>query len=132
MNDSLSTERALSALAARRRSLYLRVHCWAALIATPFLLLATLTGLLYVFVPQIEARLYEGLDRVAPRGVMLPLDRSVAAAQGAVPMAWRCARCCRPSRPATASRSCSSRRAGTRQPAIITARRPRPHRRRAR
>ncbi|KQQ93665.1 PepSY domain-containing protein [Massilia sp. Leaf139] len=85
MNDSLSTERALSALAARRRSLYLRVHCWAALIATPFLLLATLTGLLYVFVPQIEARLYEGLDRVAPRGVMLPLDRSVAAAQGAVP-----------------------------------------------
>jgi uncharacterized iron-regulated membrane protein len=72
------------ALAARRRSLYLRVHCWAALIASPFLLIATLTGLLYVFVPQVEARLYGGLDHVTPAGSMLPLDRSVAAAQAAV------------------------------------------------
>ena len=74
----------LAALSARRRSLYLRVHCWAALIASPFLLVAALTGLLYVFVPQIEARLYRQLDHVTPGGTMLPLDRSVAAAQGAV------------------------------------------------
>ena len=73
------------ALAARRRSLYLRVHAWAALIASPFILLATLTGLLYVFVPQIEARLYRGLDHVSPSGSMLALDRSVAAAQAAAP-----------------------------------------------
>lgn len=72
-----------AALAARRRSLYLRVHAWAALIASPFLLVATLTGLLYVFVPQVEARLYGGLDRVTPSGTMLVLDRAVAAAQGA-------------------------------------------------
>ena len=70
-------------LAARRRSLYLRVHCWAALIASPFLLIATLTGLLYVFVPQIEARLYGGLDHVTPGAASLPLDRQVAAAQTA-------------------------------------------------
>jgi uncharacterized iron-regulated membrane protein len=72
-------------LRARRRSLYLRVHCWAALIASPFLLLATLTGLLYVFVPQVEARLYGGLDQVTARGAMLPLDRSVQAAQAVAP-----------------------------------------------
>lgn len=85
MNDATSHAPVLSALSARRRSLYLRVHCWAALIASPFLLLATLTGLLYVFVPQVEARLYGELDRVTPNGSMLPLDRTVAAAQGAVP-----------------------------------------------
>jgi uncharacterized iron-regulated membrane protein len=84
-NIEAGVHTALPALAARRRSLYLRVHCWAALIASPFLLVATLTGLLYVFVPQIEARLYGGLDHVKATGSMLPLDRSVAAAQGAVP-----------------------------------------------
>lgn len=71
--------------AARRRSLYLRVHAWAALIASPFLLLATLTGLLYVFVPQVEARLYGGLDHVTPSGGMRALDQAVAAAQTVAP-----------------------------------------------
>jgi len=85
MNTATSDSPARPPLAARRRSLYLRVHCWAALVASPFLLIATLTGLLYVFVPQIEARLYGGLEHVAPAGGMLPLDRSVAAAQAAVP-----------------------------------------------
>ncbi|MGX4640195.1 PepSY-associated TM helix domain-containing protein [Massilia sp. SYSU DXS3249] len=72
---------ALAGLAARRRSLLLRVHCWAALIASPFILVATLTGLVYVFTPQVEARLYAHLERVEPRGARLPLDASVAAAQ---------------------------------------------------
>jgi uncharacterized iron-regulated membrane protein len=66
MNESLSDALAVRALAARRRSLYLRVHFWAALIASPFVLLATLTGLLYVLVPQVEARLYARLDHVQP------------------------------------------------------------------
>ncbi|MFC5458790.1 PepSY-associated TM helix domain-containing protein [Massilia niabensis] len=75
----------LAALPARRRSLLLRVHFWAALIASPFILVATLTGLVYIFTPQVEARLYAHLDRVTPAGAMLPLDRSVAAARMAAP-----------------------------------------------
>ncbi len=72
-------------LAARRRSLFWRIHFWAALIASPFVLLATLTGIVYIFTPQIEACLYAGLERVAPAGQRLPLDAAVAAAQRAAP-----------------------------------------------
>lgn len=77
------------ALAARRRSLYLRVHGWAALIASPFILLATLTGLLYIFTPQLEARLYTPLESVVPAGAARPLDASVAAAGAAAPPGYR-------------------------------------------
>jgi uncharacterized iron-regulated membrane protein len=84
MNKATPDAPGIAGLSARRRSLYLRVHAWAALIASPFLLVATLTGLLYVFVPQVEARLYGGLDHVTPAPAMLPLNRPVAAAQGAV------------------------------------------------
>lgn len=74
-------------LAARRRSLFWRIHFWAALIASPFVLLATLTGLLYIFTPQIEAGLYGHLERVTPPAgaAMLPLDAAVAAARSVVP-----------------------------------------------
>jgi len=75
-------------LIARRKSLYWRIHFWAALIASPFALVATLTGILYVFTPQIEARLYQHLDHVAPQGSMLPLDAAVAAAERAAPRGW--------------------------------------------
>lgn len=82
MEDSVDS---LSSLAARRRSLFWRIHFWAALIASPFALVATLTGLAYVFTPQIEARLYGGLERVAPEGARLPLDAAVEAARRAAP-----------------------------------------------
>lgn len=74
-------------LAARRRSLFWRIHFWAALIASPFVLIATLTGLLYIFTPQIEAYLYGHLERVTPAAgaAMLPLDGMVAAARAAAP-----------------------------------------------
>ncbi len=75
----------LPSLAARRRSLFWRIHFWAAMIASPFALVATLTGLLYIFTPQIEAQLYGGLERVAPQGARLPLDAAVEAAQRAAP-----------------------------------------------
>jgi uncharacterized iron-regulated membrane protein len=75
-----------TSLHARRRSLFWRIHFWAALIASPFALVATLTGLLYVFTPQIEAALYGHLERVTPRAAaMMPLDAAVAAARRAVP-----------------------------------------------
>ena len=75
-------------LLARRKGLYWRIHFWAALIASPFALVATLTGILYVFTPQIEARLYQHLDHVAPQSSMLPLDAAVAAAERAAPRGW--------------------------------------------
>jgi uncharacterized iron-regulated membrane protein len=71
----------LADLSARRRSLYWRIHFWAAFIASPFTLLAALTGLLYIFTPQIEARLYQHLDHVAPAASMLPLDAALASAR---------------------------------------------------
>jgi len=76
-----------TSLHARRRSLFWRIHFWAALIASPFALVATLTGLLYVFTPQIEATLYGHLERVTPPAgaAPLPLDAAVAAARRAVP-----------------------------------------------
>jgi uncharacterized iron-regulated membrane protein len=76
-------------LAARQRglrSLLWRIHFWAALIASPFALIATLTGILYIFTPQIEGVLYARLERVTPVGAMRPLDEAVAAAQAAAPM----------------------------------------------
>ena len=64
-----------------RRTLLWRIHLWAALIASPFAVVACLTGLLYAFTPQIEKALYGRLDRVAPAERRLPLDEAVAAAR---------------------------------------------------
>lgn len=73
---------------AQRRSLLWRVHFWSALIASPFVLLACLTGLLYVFTPQIERAMYRTLDTVAPQAQARPLDDAVAAARQAMPEGW--------------------------------------------
>jgi uncharacterized iron-regulated membrane protein len=75
----------LADVTARRRSLYWRIHFWAALIASPFTLIAALTGILYIFTPQVEARLYRHLDHVVPAASMLPLDVALASAQRAAP-----------------------------------------------
>ena len=53
---------------ARRRSLLWRIHAWAALIASPFALVAALSGMLYAFTPQLEAMLHGHLDKVVPMG----------------------------------------------------------------
>jgi uncharacterized iron-regulated membrane protein len=68
-----------------RRTLLWRIHLWAALIASPFAVVACLTGLLYAFTPQIEKALYGRLDRVAPSERRLPLDEAVAAARLVAP-----------------------------------------------
>jgi len=70
------------------RALLWRVHFWAALIASPFALLAALTGILYIFTPQIEARLHGHLDRVAPTVGTRSLEDSVRAAVAAAPTGW--------------------------------------------
>jgi uncharacterized iron-regulated membrane protein len=68
-----------------RRTLLWRIHLWAALIASPFAVVACLTGLLYAFTPQIEKALYGGLDRVVPGEQRRPLDEAVAAARLVAP-----------------------------------------------
>lgn len=83
--DSGLAEPSLSTL---RKSLFWRIHFWAALIASPFALIASLTGILYIFTPQIEAELYSELDYVAPAGAMRPLDDAVAAATAAATAGW--------------------------------------------
>lgn len=75
---------------AYRRGLLWRIHFWAALLATPFTLVAAFTGLIYVFTPQIERALYTHLDKVAPMASnVLSLDTMVHSAHGAVPPGWR-------------------------------------------
>jgi uncharacterized iron-regulated membrane protein len=78
----------LAPLKVRRRSLLWRLHFWSALIASPFVLVACLTGLLYVFTPQIERALHGHLDSVVPQAEARPLDEAVAAAQNVVPEDW--------------------------------------------
>jgi len=63
--------------------LFWRIHFWAGLISAPIVIFAALTGLLYALSPQIEARLYAGLDHVtasASPAVKASLDQQVAAA----------------------------------------------------
>ncbi|MEC5217870.1 putative iron-regulated membrane protein [Actimicrobium sp. GrIS 1.19] len=81
----MTTPTLTTSLRARRHSLLVRIHLWSALIATPLVVIAALTGLLYLFTPQIEAVLYDHLDHVAVGGVPLALDRQVAAAVAAAP-----------------------------------------------
>ena len=75
--------------AAKRRCAWWRIHFWAALLASPLALAAALTGLLYVFTPQIEHHLYAHLDEVVPQAQMRSLDEAFNAAQTAVPADWR-------------------------------------------
>jgi len=72
-------------LIARRKGVFWRIHLWAAFIATPFALIGALTGMLYIFTPQIESVQHGHLDRVAPAATRVPLDDLVAAAQRAAP-----------------------------------------------
>ena len=89
MNDSNNDcSTVQSSILTRRKSLFWRIHFWAAVIASPFALIAALTGILYIFTPQIEAVLYDRLDHVAPAGAMHPLDDAVAAARVAAPSGW--------------------------------------------
>lgn len=79
----------------QRRALLWRVHLWAAVIASPFLLAACITGLIYVLAPTIERIQHGHLDSVAvpqdrPSAQAKPsLDMAVAAALAAAPQGWK-------------------------------------------
>ena len=66
--------------------LLLRLHFYAGLLVAPFLLVAALTGLAYVFAPQIERVVHaDELVVAAPAGTPRPLAEQVAAARAAHP-----------------------------------------------
>jgi uncharacterized iron-regulated membrane protein len=78
-----------TATLAQRKSLFWRIHFWAALIASPFAVIGALTGILYIFTPQIEAQLHGHLDVVQPAEKRQPLDAAIAAAQAAAPVGFQ-------------------------------------------
>ncbi|WP_159942606.1 MULTISPECIES: PepSY domain-containing protein [unclassified Nocardiopsis] len=67
------------------RQLLLRLHFYAGVLVAPFVLVAALTGLLYVYTPQMEQALYADQLRVDPGADALPLQDQVDAAVAAHP-----------------------------------------------
>lgn len=65
--------------------LFWRLHFWAGLIGAPIVVFAALTGLLYVFTPQIEAWRHAELDRVPVGSTLRPLDEQVLSVRQAFP-----------------------------------------------
>ncbi|WP_017598475.1 PepSY-associated TM helix domain-containing protein [Nocardiopsis lucentensis] len=67
------------------RPLVLRLHFYAGVFVAPFVLIAAVTGLLYVWTPQIEDAAYADLLRVEPAGETLPLHEQVRVAREELP-----------------------------------------------
>lgn len=65
--------------------LFRRLHFWGGLVGAPIVLFAALTGLLYVFTPQVEAWRHGHLDTVAVGPARVQLDQQVDAALAAAP-----------------------------------------------
>jgi uncharacterized iron-regulated membrane protein len=85
VSSSTSSGRPAGAPILALRGLFWRVHFWAGLLTAPLVLWAAATGLLYVFTPQIEARLHASLDQAEGTGVAQPMDLQWAAALAAQP-----------------------------------------------
>lgn len=67
------------------RPLLLRLHFYAGVLVAPFVVVACVTGLAYLFSPQLSDALYAEQLVVAPSGTPRPLDDQVAAALAAHP-----------------------------------------------
>ncbi|WP_017543524.1 PepSY-associated TM helix domain-containing protein [Nocardiopsis prasina] len=70
---------------AQLRPLVLRLHFYAGVLVAPFLLVATVSGLLYVWTPQVEQVLYADQLRVPAAEESLPLAEQVRIARAEVP-----------------------------------------------
>lgn len=67
-------------------ALLLRLHFYAGILVAPFLLVAALTGLAYVFAPQMERVVYADELVVAdPGGQTVPVAQQIAAARATHP-----------------------------------------------
>ncbi|MER7556416.1 PepSY domain-containing protein [Nocardioides sp. NPDC126508] len=67
------------------RPLVLRLHFYAGVLVAPFVLVASVTGLLYTIAPQVEQIAYHDLTHVTPAGETVPLAEQVAAARATHP-----------------------------------------------
>ncbi|MFD2491242.1 PepSY-associated TM helix domain-containing protein [Amycolatopsis jiangsuensis] len=67
------------------RPLLLRLHFYAGVFVGPFLLVAALTGIAYVWTPQVEQAVYAHELHVPAAPGAVPLDRQVALAGAEVP-----------------------------------------------
>jgi uncharacterized iron-regulated membrane protein len=64
-----------------------RWHFYAGLFVIPFMLMLALTGIVYLFKPQLDAVMYRNLMFVQPTGTFLPYTQQVDAAKAAFPEA---------------------------------------------
>lgn len=67
------------------RRLLLRLHFYAGILIAPFVVIAAVTGLMYVYTPQLEQALYAEQLRVEPSDGAVSLERQAAAAARAHP-----------------------------------------------
>ncbi|MDQ4111025.1 MAG: PepSY domain-containing protein [Actinomycetota bacterium] len=67
------------------RPLVLRLHFYAGVLVAPFILIASVTGLLYTIAPQVEQIAYHDLTHVTPSGDHVTLAEQIAAARASHP-----------------------------------------------
>ncbi|WP_019806741.1 PepSY-associated TM helix domain-containing protein [Saccharomonospora halophila] len=67
------------------RALLLRLHFHAGVFVAPFLVIAALSGLLYVFTPQLDEMVYDDVVHVPDAATSLPLAEQVRAGTAARP-----------------------------------------------
>jgi uncharacterized iron-regulated membrane protein len=65
-----------------------RIHFWAAIVSSPFALIAVLTGMLYLFTPQIERIRYQSIDYVTEGLTRFSVDSMLVSAKKSVPSEW--------------------------------------------
>ncbi|OLR92834.1 PepSY-associated TM helix domain-containing protein [Actinokineospora bangkokensis] len=67
------------------RPLLMRLHFYAGVFIGPFLLIAALTGIAYIYAPNLERAVYDQELHVVDAPTSLPLDRQVDAARAVIP-----------------------------------------------
>src|SRR4051794_4603042 len=67
------------------RPLLLRLHFYAGVFVGPFLVIAALTGIAYIYTPQLEQMLYDHELHVPAGTGVLSLDRQTELARAQVP-----------------------------------------------
>lgn len=77
-------ERRRAAVSTEFKAFIARLHFYAGLLVGPFILVAALTGTLYVLTPQIEAALYRDQLTTASTGAPAPLAAQVEAARAQI------------------------------------------------
>ena len=64
-----------------------RWHFFAGLVVAPFLILLSVTGIIYLFKPQLDDLMYSQLLKVAPTSQAMPADHLLMAAEASMPTA---------------------------------------------